>query len=64
MNFVFDPQFQDQTITLDLRDVPFEQALTALGSVGRTFHRVRGLPRRHGGPRHARPSAASTSSRW
>jgi general secretion pathway protein D len=40
VNFVFDPQFQDQTISLDLRDVPFEQALTALGSVGRTFHRV------------------------
>ncbi|HEX6068266.1 MAG TPA: secretin N-terminal domain-containing protein, partial [Longimicrobiaceae bacterium] len=40
VNFVFDPQFQDQTISIDLRDVPFEQALTALGSVGRTFHRV------------------------
>jgi general secretion pathway protein D len=40
VNFVFDPQFQDQTINIDLRDVPFEQALTALGSVGRTFHRV------------------------
>jgi general secretion pathway protein D len=40
VNFVFDPQFQDSPITLDLRDVPFEQALSALGSVGRTFHRV------------------------
>ena len=40
VNFVFDPQFQDQTITLDLRDVPFEQALNALASVGHTFHRV------------------------
>jgi general secretion pathway protein D len=40
VNFVFDPQFQDQTITLDLTDVPFEQALAALGSVGHTFHRV------------------------
>jgi general secretion pathway protein D len=40
VNFIFDPQFQDQTITIDLRDVPFEQALTALGSVGRTFYRV------------------------
>jgi general secretion pathway protein D len=40
VNFVFDPQFQDTTVTLDLRDVPFEQALNALGSVGRTFHRV------------------------
>jgi general secretion pathway protein D len=40
VNFVFDPQLQDQTISLDIRDVPFEQALTALGQVGRTFHRV------------------------
>ena len=40
VNFIFDPQFQDQTITLDLRDVPFEEALTALASVGRTFYRV------------------------
>jgi len=40
VNFVFDPQFLDQTISIDLRDVPFEQALTALASVGRTFHRV------------------------
>jgi general secretion pathway protein D len=40
INFVFDPTFQDQTITLDLRDARFDQALTALSSVGRTFHRV------------------------
>jgi general secretion pathway protein D len=40
VNFVFDPQFQDTLITLDIRDAPFEQALTALGGVGRTFHRV------------------------
>jgi len=40
VNFVFDPQFLDQTISIDLRDVPFEQALNALSSVGRTFHRV------------------------
>ncbi len=40
VNFVFDPGFLDQTISIDLRDVPFEQALNALGSVGRTFHRV------------------------
>jgi general secretion pathway protein D len=40
VNFVFDPQFQDQTITVDLTDVPFEQALSALASAGRTFHRV------------------------
>ena len=40
VNFVFDPQFQDQTISLDIRDVPFEQALNALGQTGKTFHRV------------------------
>jgi general secretion pathway protein D len=40
VNFVFDPQFEDRTVTLDLRDVPFEQALNAVSTVGQTFHRV------------------------
>src|SRR5262249_16572870 len=40
VNFVFDPQLQDAPINLDLRDVPFDQALNALASAGRTFHRV------------------------
>ncbi|MFI5007269.1 MAG: secretin N-terminal domain-containing protein, partial [Solirubrobacterales bacterium] len=40
VNFVFDPQFQDQPISIDLRDVPFDQALNALGTTGRTFYRV------------------------
>ncbi len=40
VNFVFDPQFQDQTISLDLKSVPFDQALTALATTGRTFHRA------------------------
>lgn len=40
VNFVFDPQFQDTDVSLDLKDVPFEQALAALGSAGKTFHRV------------------------
>ncbi len=40
VSFVFDPTFQEQTISLDVRDVPFEQALSALGGAGRTFHRV------------------------
>jgi general secretion pathway protein D len=40
VNFVFDPQFQDSPISLDLRDVPFDQAMNALASVGRTFYRV------------------------
>ncbi len=40
VNFVFDPQFQDQPVSLDLKGVAFEQALSALASTGRTFHRV------------------------
>jgi general secretion pathway protein D len=40
INFVFDPEFRDQQISLDLKDTPFEQALQALSTVGRTFHRV------------------------
>jgi general secretion pathway protein D len=40
VNFIFDPEFRDQTISLDLKETPFEQALTALSTVGRTFHRV------------------------
>ena len=40
VNFVFDTQLADQTLTLDLRDLPFEQALGALGNLARTFHRV------------------------
>jgi general secretion pathway protein D len=40
VNFVFDPQFQDQTISIDVEDVPFENALNALATAGKTFHRV------------------------
>jgi len=40
VNFVFDPDFRDTPITLDLRDVGFEQALGAVAGVGHTFHRV------------------------
>jgi general secretion pathway protein D len=40
VNFVFDPQFQDTTVSLDVSDVAFEQALSALAATGRTFHRV------------------------
>jgi general secretion pathway protein D len=39
-NVTFDPSFQDTPVSLDLREVNFEQALNALGAVGRTFHRV------------------------
>ncbi|HEX9188053.1 MAG TPA: secretin N-terminal domain-containing protein, partial [Vicinamibacteria bacterium] len=40
INVTFDPSFQDQAISLDLKDVGFEQALNALAAAGRTFHRV------------------------
>jgi general secretion pathway protein D len=40
VNMVFDPSFQDSTISLDLKDVAFDQALNALAGAGRTFHRV------------------------
>jgi general secretion pathway protein D len=40
VNFVFDPDFRDQPVTLDLRNVPFDKALSALDGAGRTFHRV------------------------
>ncbi|HXK12369.1 MAG TPA: secretin N-terminal domain-containing protein [Vicinamibacteria bacterium] len=40
VNITFDPSFQDSSISLDLRDVGFEQALNALDAAGRTFHRV------------------------
>jgi general secretion pathway protein D len=40
VNVVFDPAFQDQVVSLDLKDVPFDQALNALDSAGHSFHRV------------------------
>jgi general secretion pathway protein D len=40
INVTFDPSFQDTTLSLDLRDVSLEQALSALAAAGRTFHRV------------------------
>lgn len=40
VNFVFDPALPDAPVSLDLREVPFEQALAALGGVGRAFHRA------------------------
>lgn len=40
VNITFDPSFQDTSVSLDLREVAFDQALNALGAAGRTFHRV------------------------
>ncbi len=42
VNLVFDPTLQEQPISLDLKNVAFEEALEAFSSVGRTFHRVVG----------------------
>jgi general secretion pathway protein D len=40
VNVVFDPDFRDQGVSLDLQDVPFDQALNALDRAGHTFHIV------------------------
>jgi general secretion pathway protein D len=40
VNIVFDPQFRDQAVTIDLRDVTFEQALSSLSAATRNFYRV------------------------
>ncbi|HEY8232879.1 MAG TPA: secretin N-terminal domain-containing protein, partial [Vicinamibacteria bacterium] len=40
VNVTFDSSFQDATVTLDLQNIGFDQALTALAAAGRTFHRV------------------------
>ncbi|HYU40661.1 MAG TPA: hypothetical protein VEQ84_00785, partial [Vicinamibacteria bacterium] len=40
VNCVFDAEFRDQPISVDLKDVGFEQAINAIASIGHTFHRV------------------------
>ncbi len=40
VSFVFDPDFRDRQISVDLEEVPFDQALSALDSLGHTFHQV------------------------
>ena len=40
INVTFDPSFRDEVVSLDLKDVGFDQALNALAAAGRTFHRV------------------------
>ena len=40
INVVFDPQFRDQPITIDLRAITFEDALTSLSTATRNFFRV------------------------
>ncbi|HLG58509.1 MAG TPA: secretin N-terminal domain-containing protein [Vicinamibacterales bacterium] len=42
MNVVFDPQFRDQPVTIDLRDSTFENALQSLSTATRSFYRVSG----------------------
>jgi general secretion pathway protein D len=39
-NIVFDPQFRDQPVTIDLRNATFEQALASLSTATRNFYRV------------------------
>jgi general secretion pathway protein D len=40
LNIVFDPQFRDQVVTIDLRNATLQEALGSLGSATRTFYRV------------------------
>ncbi|MBI3048264.1 MAG: hypothetical protein HYY76_08115, partial [Acidobacteria bacterium] len=40
VNIVFDPQFRDQPVTIDLRNATFEEALSALSTATRNFYRV------------------------
>jgi general secretion pathway protein D len=40
INVVFDPLFRDQPVTIDLRDVSLEDALTSVSSATRNFYRV------------------------
>jgi len=42
VNVVFDPQFRDQPITIDLRDTSLENALQSLSAATRSFYRVTG----------------------
>ena len=40
VNIVFDPQFRDQPVTIDLRNAAFEDALASLSTATRNFYRV------------------------
>jgi general secretion pathway protein D len=40
VNVVFDPQFRDQPVTIDLRDSTFEAALQSVSTATRNFYRV------------------------
>jgi general secretion pathway protein D len=40
VNIVFDPQFRDQPVTIDLRNATFEEALASLSMATRNFYRV------------------------
>ncbi len=42
MNIVFDPQFRDQPITIDLRNATLENALGTLSMASKNFYRVSG----------------------
>jgi general secretion pathway protein D len=42
LNIVFDPQFRDQLVTIDLRNATLQDALDSLSNVTRNFHRVTG----------------------
>jgi general secretion pathway protein D len=42
LNIVFDPQFRDQPVTIDLRNATIDAALTSLSTATRNFYQVTG----------------------
>ena len=62
INVVFDPQFRDQNVTVDLRKTSLEDALQAVTSSTRNFYKSRRRRRSRSSPTR-RPSGASTKTR-
>jgi hypothetical protein len=62
INIVFDPQFRDQPVTIDLRNTSLENALKALSAATQNFYRVSAQRTITVSPTHPR-SSASTKKR-
>jgi general secretion pathway protein D len=63
MNVVFDPAFRDTPITIDLRNVTFQDALTSITASTRTFYRLTAPRTLTSSSPTRRPSVASTRKR-
>ena len=57
LSIVFDPQFRDSTLSIDLRNSSLEEALQAVTSSTRTFYRVTSAEDHHDHPGHAGQAA-------